>query len=76
MIAALIRFALIQRLMILLLAVAIVAGGLWAFRSLPIDAFPDISSPQVMVVVKAPGMAPAKAPIAARASTQASAMYT
>lgn len=58
MIAALIRFALIQRLMILLLAVAVTIGGLWAFRSLPIDAFPDISSPQVMVVVKAPGMAP------------------
>ena len=58
MIAALIRFALIQRLMVLLLAVVVVIGGLWAFRSLPIDAFPDISSPQVMVVVKAPGMAP------------------
>ena len=58
MIAALIRFALVQRLMILLLAVAVTIGGLWAFRSLPIDAFPDISSPQVMVVVKAPGMAP------------------
>ncbi|MBI3546260.1 MAG: efflux RND transporter permease subunit [Gammaproteobacteria bacterium] len=58
MIAALIRFALIQRLMILLFAVAVTIGGLWAFRALPIDAFPDISSPQVMVVVKAPGMAP------------------
>jgi cobalt-zinc-cadmium resistance protein CzcA len=58
MIAAFIRFALIQRLMILLLAAAIIAGGLWAFRSLPIDAFPDISNPQVLVVIKAPGMAP------------------
>ena len=58
MITALIRFALIQRLMILLLAAAIIAGGLWAFRSLPIDAFPDISNPQVMIVIKAPGMAP------------------
>lgn len=58
MIAALIRFSLIQRLMILLLATAITIAGLWAFRSLPIDAFPDISNPQVMVVVKAPGMAP------------------
>ena len=58
MIATLIRMALVQRLMILLLAAAIAVGGLWAFRSLPIDAFPDISSPQVLVVVKAPGMAP------------------
>jgi heavy metal efflux system protein len=58
MIAALIRFSLVQRLMLLLAASALTAGGLWAFNTLPIDAFPDISSPQVMVVVKAPGMAP------------------
>ncbi len=58
MIAALIRFSLIQRLMVLMLAVGLAIGGAWAFRSLPIDAFPDISSPQVMVIVKAPGMSP------------------
>ncbi len=58
MIAALIRFSLIQRLMLLLVAVGIIAGGLWAFRALPIDAFPDISPPQVQVIVKAPGLAP------------------
>lgn len=58
MIEALIRFSLIQRLMILLLAATLMAAGLWAFQTLPIDAFPDISSPQVQVIVKAPGMAP------------------
>jgi cobalt-zinc-cadmium resistance protein CzcA len=58
MIAALIRFSLIQRLMLLLVATAVVAGGLWAFNTLPIDAFPDISPPQVQVIVKAPGLAP------------------
>ncbi len=58
MIAALIRFSLIQRLMTLLVAAAVIAGGLWAFRTLPIDAFPDISPPQVQVIVKAPGLAP------------------
>ena len=60
MIAALIRFALIQRLMMLLIAAAVVAGGLWAFRTLPIDAFPDIYTPQVQVIVNAPGMTPAE----------------
>lgn len=58
MIAALIRFALGQRLLILLAAAALSVAGVWAFRTLPIDAFPDISSPQVQVIVKAPGMAP------------------
>ncbi len=58
MIAALIRFALIQRLMILLMAVALSVAGLWAFRNLPIDAFPDIASPQVSIIIKAPGLAP------------------
>lgn len=58
MIAALIRFSLVQRLMLLLAAAGLVAGGLWAFKTLPIDAFPDISPPQVQVIVKAPGLAP------------------
>ncbi|MHB1142911.1 MAG: efflux RND transporter permease subunit [Sulfuricaulis sp.] len=60
MIAALIRFALVQRLMMLLIAAAVIAGGVWAFRTLPIDAFPDIYSPQVQVIVKAAGMTPAE----------------
>ncbi len=58
MIGLLIRFSLIQRLMILLMAGALIAGGVWAYKSLPIDAFPDISSPQVQIIVKAPGMSP------------------
>ena len=58
MIAAVIRFSLVQRLMLLLAAAALTAGGLWAFNTLPIDAFPDISPPQVQVIVKAPGLAP------------------
>ncbi|HEY5994244.1 MAG TPA: CusA/CzcA family heavy metal efflux RND transporter [Gallionellaceae bacterium] len=60
MIAALIRFSLIQRLTMLLLASGLVAGGIWAFYALPIDAFPDISPPQVQVIAKAPGLAPAE----------------
>ncbi|MCW9014509.1 MAG: CusA/CzcA family heavy metal efflux RND transporter [Gammaproteobacteria bacterium] len=60
MIAKLIRFSLIQRLMILLMALAIIGAGLWAFNNLAIDAFPDISSPQVQVIVKAPGMSPSE----------------
>ncbi len=58
MIDRLIRFSLIQRLMLLLLATTLAAGGLWAFKTLPIDAFPDISAPQVQIIVKAPGLSP------------------
>lgn len=58
MISSLIRFSLTQRLLVLLLAIALSAAGIWAFKSLPIDAFPDIAAPQVQVIIKAPGMAP------------------
>ncbi|MCW8986522.1 MAG: CusA/CzcA family heavy metal efflux RND transporter [Gammaproteobacteria bacterium] len=58
MIATLIRFSLIQRLMILLLASSFAAVGLWSFKTLPIDAFPEISAPQVQIIVKAPGLSP------------------
>jgi cobalt-zinc-cadmium resistance protein CzcA len=58
MISSLIRFSLTQRLLVILLAFALSAAGIWAFKSLPIDAFPDIASPQVQVIIKAPGMSP------------------
>ncbi|HIE65914.1 MAG: CusA/CzcA family heavy metal efflux RND transporter [Nitrospira sp.] len=58
MIAHLIRFVLTQRLMVLVTALGLSAAGAWSFLQLPIDAFPDVSSPQVVIIVKAPGMAP------------------
>ena len=58
MIAALLRFSLVQRMMIVLLTLGISAAGYWSFENLPIDAFPDISAPQVQVIIKAPGMSP------------------
>ena len=41
-----------------MLATLLAGLGVWAFIVLPIDAYPDISSPQVQIIVKAPGMAP------------------
>lgn len=58
MIAAILRFSLIQRLMIILVTLGISAAGFWSFKTLPIDAFPDISSPQVQIIIKANGMSP------------------
>ena len=54
----LIQFALSQRLFMLLLAVLLAGAGWYAFRTLPIDAFPDVSSTQVKIIMKAPGMTP------------------
>ena len=58
MLARLIQFALTQRLL-MLLVVALLAGGGWvAFQKTPIDAFPDVSTTQVKIIIKAPGMTP------------------
>ncbi len=58
MLARLIRFALTQRMFILLLVLLLAVLGALAFDRLPIDAFPDVSTPQVKIVIKAPGMTP------------------
>ncbi|MDE1979388.1 MAG: efflux RND transporter permease subunit, partial [Betaproteobacteria bacterium] len=50
--------ALRQRLLTLGAMLALVAGGIFAWRALPIDAFPDVSPPQVKVIMKVPGMTP------------------
>jgi cobalt-zinc-cadmium resistance protein CzcA len=54
----LIRFVLHQR-MLVILGTAIVAGaGLFAWKTLPVDAFPDVTNVQVMILTDAPGLAP------------------
>ena len=58
MLAHLIRFALTQRLLMLLVVALLVGGGWTAFRGLPIDAFPDVSTTQVKIIIKAAGMTP------------------
>ncbi len=58
MLQSLVRFALAQRLLVLVLALALVAAGIIALRGLPIDAFPDVSGTQVKIILKAPGMTP------------------
>ena len=58
MLAALIRFSLTQRLLVLVLTGLLIGGGIQAVRGLPIDAFPDVSSTQVKIILKAPGMTP------------------
>ena len=58
MLRKLVERALAWRLAIIGLALGLAGIGAWAFMRLPIDAFPDISSTQVKVILKAPGMTP------------------
>ena len=58
MLQRLIQFALAQRLFVLVAAVLLAGIGWLAFRSLSIDAFPDVSGVQVKIIMKAPGMTP------------------
>src|SRR5204862_2351000 len=50
-----VRAALDQPLLVLLLTVALIGVGIWSFRRLPVDAYPDISPPMVEVVTQWPG---------------------
>ncbi|MEZ5929875.1 MAG: CusA/CzcA family heavy metal efflux RND transporter [Parvularculaceae bacterium] len=58
MFAKLIEFSLTQRMFTLAVTALLIAGGAFAFSRLPIDAFPDISTTQVKIIMKAPGMTP------------------
>jgi cobalt-zinc-cadmium resistance protein CzcA len=58
MLARLVQFALAQRLFVLIAGLVLMAAGWLAFKDLPIDAFPDVSSTQVKIIMKAPGMTP------------------
>jgi cobalt-zinc-cadmium resistance protein CzcA len=53
----LIKAVLSQRLMVMLGTVALALAGLFAWKSLPIDAFPDVTNTQVMILTKASGLA-------------------
>jgi cobalt-zinc-cadmium resistance protein CzcA len=54
----LIRFALSQRLLMMVFVVMLAGGGFYAFKHLPIDAFPEVSPTQVKIIIKAAGMTP------------------
>ena len=58
MVTRLIQFALAQRAFILILSALLAGSGWYAFRHLPIDAFPDVASTQVKIILKAAGMTP------------------
>ncbi len=53
-----IRFALQQRVLVAVLAVFLMVFGGWQIAELPIDVFPSLDRPRVVVMTEAPGLAP------------------
>ena len=58
MLDKLVEFSLSQRLLVIVVMLMVIGAGVIAYRDLPIDAFPDVSSTQVKLIMKAPGMTP------------------
>ena len=58
MIAALIRWSVGNRFLVLIATVFLVVAGVWAVRNTPVDAIPDLSDTQVIVRTTYPGKPP------------------
>lgn len=58
MLDAIIRFSLRHRLTVIMATALLVAYGVWASGKLPVDVFPNLSRPTVVVLTEAQGLAP------------------
>jgi Cu(I)/Ag(I) efflux system membrane protein CusA/SilA len=58
MIAGLIRWSIVNRLLVLLATVFIAVWGAWSLARTPLDAIPDLSDVQVIIRTTYPGQAP------------------
>lgn len=58
MIERILEWSLRNRAVVLLLSALLVAAGLGAMRTLPIDAVPDVTNVQVQVLTTAPALGP------------------
>ena len=58
MIAALIRWSIVNRFLVLVAAAILTAWGVWSVARTPLDALPDLSDTQVIIRTTWPGQAP------------------
>ncbi len=58
MIDGLLRAAIGQRLIVVVLALCLLVAGIQAVRKLSVDAFPDVTNVQVQIATEAPGRSP------------------
>ncbi len=59
MIAKIIEYSIRNKLIVVVLTLAMVAAAIWATANTSIDAVPDLSDAQVIVITNYPGQAPA-----------------
>ena len=58
MIAAVIRWSIANRFLVLLTAAILTAWGVWSVQRTPLDALPDLSDSKVIIRTTWPGQAP------------------
>ncbi|KLI66929.1 hypothetical protein VVYB158_15255 [Vibrio vulnificus CladeA-yb158] len=58
MIAAIIRWSLNNRFLVLIATLFLTLGGLYSVKNTPVDALPDLSDVQVIIKTSYPGQAP------------------
>ncbi len=58
MLNSIIRFALQKRILVISIAFFLIGYGIWQIAVMPIDVFPDLNRPRVVIMTEAPGMAP------------------
>lgn len=57
MLNAVIRFALHYRLLIVVISLALIVYGSYLATTLPIDVFPDLDRPHMIIITECPGLA-------------------
>jgi len=55
---ALIPFVVKQRVLVLLLTVALAGWGIYSWRAVPLDAYPELTNKQVQILTEVPGLSP------------------
>ena len=58
MIAAIIRWSVENRVLVVISALMLAAAGVYSVRETPVDALPDLSDVQVIIKTTFPGQAP------------------
>ena len=58
MIERIIQTSLENRFLVIVATLFLIAAGIWAIRTIPLDAIPDLSDAQVIVFTEYPGQAP------------------